>query len=174
MMIAPAEDELADQTEETVLVYQQNKKSGWVYFRGVASAALLIAVIAVVTIAKLVPLMIGGQTLWVISGSMDPAIPIGHYAITKPVDTDTLKSGDVITFEPDHDSTKGVPTLHRVNELIIHKGRLVALVTKGDANPTTDKPILPRQVTGKVLYTVPYLGYIDKFLYGTPDADGVP
>lgn len=158
-MITPA--------DETAPASQTNKKRGWARIRDVASTVILAATIVVVSISKLIPLMIGGQTLWVMSGSMDPAIPVGHYAITQPVEAETLKVGDVITFNPDDNRTNGVPILHRVNELIMYEGELVALITKGDANPVVDKPILPEQVTGKVLYTVPYMGYADKFVYDT-------
>lgn len=116
------------------------------------------AVSAVIIATTLVPAMLGATPLIVLTGSMAPAIPVGHKVISQPVDVNTLKIGDVITYMPKDNSTDGIPIMHRVENLIQEDGKTISIITKGDANASVDRPVMPRQVTGKIIYTVPYAG----------------
>src|SRR4030042_5431631 len=114
-----------------------------------------IAVIAVFLILSAIPIKGGFKTLIVLSGSMEPKIHTGSVAAVKPVKE--YKIGDVITFG-ENTKTK-TPTTHRICE-IKEDGGVKSYITKGDANNAPDqKPVSEKEILGKVLFSVPYLGY---------------
>jgi len=89
------------------------------------------------------------------SGSMTPAIKMGSLVIVKPMDD--YKIGEVITFGP-YSRTKA-PTTHRIYDIKVTEG-IPSYITKGDANNAPDqREILQREVIGKVLFSVPYIGF---------------
>jgi len=118
---------------------------------------LLAAVIAGALALIIVPKATGARPLTVLSGSMTGTYDIGDVVIVKPVDTEQLAVGDVITFQPTSDD----PTLttHRIVAMSFgSEGQ--QFVTQGDANNAADlSPIKPEQVQGKVWYSVPLVGY---------------
>lgn len=94
------------------------------------------------------------------SGSMEPAIHTGSLVVSKPMAEYAID--DVITYNDD--STNQTPTTHRVVEIKNDNGA-VSYVTKGDANNDRDrKAVEQKNVLGKVLFSVPYLGYIVDFI----------
>jgi len=94
------------------------------------------------------------------SGSMEPQLKVGGLVITRPVDLQTIKVGDIITF---HSSRRDVPTSHRV--IAIEQGSQFRFLTKGDANEDADPFIIPAQsVVGKVCFHIPYFGYVSQFV----------
>ncbi len=117
----------------------------------------VLVVIAVVVIVLVLSIFsIGGiKTLVVLSGSMEPAIKTGSVILTKPASE--YEVGDVITFG-ENTKTK-TPTTHRINEIREIDGQK-AYVTKGDANNAPDqKTVTDREIIGKLVASVPYLGY---------------
>jgi len=55
------------------------------------------------------------------------------------------------------------PTTHRINDIKVTDGR-VSYITKGDANDAPDqREIQKREVIGKVLISVPFVGYAVDF-----------
>lgn len=122
-------------------------------------AAFAVATVPLLLISFFIPLFTGAENLNVLTGSMSPNINAGDKIFSKPVDVNTLKVGDVITYLPNDKRTGGVPIVHRVKNLVRDDGRLVAIITKGDANPAQDAPVLPEQVTGKIISVIPYGGY---------------
>ena len=72
------------------------------------------------------------------------------------------KVGDIITFG-EISKTK-TPTTHRIKDIKIVDGNPV-YITKGDANNSEDNAeVLVTSVKGKVLFSVPYLGYVLNFM----------
>lgn len=95
----------------------------------------------------------------VMSGSMEPAIPVGSVVISQP--SDTYAVGDVITFESGKGKTD--TTTHRIAEVQPLTDE-VSYVTKGDANAQTDaKTVEKSKVVGKVMLSAPYVGYVVSF-----------
>jgi signal peptidase I len=93
-------------------------------------------------------------TFVVTGGSMEPTIHKGSLVIDQPVTADTLKLGDVITFDH-YDQT----TTHRIVGL---EGSASGTMfsTKGDANQVTDpEPLTFPGRVGLVKLAVPGLGY---------------
>jgi signal peptidase I len=95
----------------------------------------------------------------VLSGSMEPSLPVGSVAITERVRTSSLEVGDVITFreptEPAHLVT------HRIVSITKEGGRL-RYETKGDANDAQDPwtVTLRGHRSYRVIAGVPYVGYV--------------
>jgi signal peptidase I len=100
------------------------------------------------------------QVLSVLSGSMEPTIHTGSIVVIKPFSE--YKVGDIVTFGK---NTKiDIPTTHRIAEERLQEGKPVYL-TKGDANNAEDgKEISKDQIIGKVLFSIPYLGYAIDFV----------
>jgi signal peptidase len=79
--------------------------------------------------------------------------------IVKPVAD--YKIGEVITFGP-YSKTKA-PTSHRIYDIKVVDGQPV-YITKGDANNAPDaREIQKKDIVGKVLFFVPYMGYAVEF-----------
>lgn len=93
------------------------------------------------------------------SGSMEPSIKTGSIVVIKP--EAQYKIGDVVTFGKD---TKiDIPTTHRIVSNRAVDG-VIMFTTKGDANNATDPAeIRQSDIHGKVLFDVPYFGYLIDF-----------
>src|SRR4051812_23531240 len=72
------------------------------------------------------------QLLTVVSGSMQPTLPLGSLVVVLPRDADAVRVGDVITFSPPGDDTRRVT--HRIVDLQ-GSGDQLRVHTRGDANP---------------------------------------
>lgn len=91
------------------------------------------------------------------SNSMWPSIKTGSVIFAKK--TNTYKKGDVITFKSDP-----VSTTHRIFKIINRDGKDF-FITKGDQNDALDSYLVSQEnIYGKVIYTIPYIGYLLLFL----------
>lgn len=127
----------------------------------------LILVVTILTCLGLAaPRLAKIQTYVVLSGSMEPAIPVGSLVYAKAAEPETLEPGDVIVFySTDASSATGgkgaggaIPITHRVVEN--HKDES-EVITKGDANDNNDLfPTPYNNIVGKVITHVPGLGQI--------------
>lgn len=93
------------------------------------------------------------------SGSMEPSIKVGSIVMIKP--QKIYRKGDIITV---FDSANHKITItHRITNLNISNNEKF-YTTKGDANKTEDsEKRLEKDIVGKVLLTVPFLGYAVEF-----------
>ncbi len=127
---------------------QFNKILRYVIFTG------LIFIAGVVGISTLnIP---GGHKLYVVqSGSMEPAIKRMGIVVIKS--KTKYQKNDIITvIEP---ANPKVSLTHRIVEVEEKDGQIF-YTTKGDANEDIDtEKRLPKNVLGKVVLSVPYLGY---------------
>ena len=118
-----------------------------------------IIAIAVLLIVSIFPITGNIETKIVLSGSMEPAIKTGSIVVIKP--EDNYKIGDIITFGKD--TKKDIPTTHRIIKMRASSGEILYR-TKGDANGGPDgNETNKKSVIGKVLFSIPYLGYILDF-----------
>jgi signal peptidase len=93
------------------------------------------------------------------SGSMEPAIKTGSIVFIKPESAYVV--GDVITFG--EDSKTAIPTTHRIIAIRQSAGATY-YTTKGDANNAPEQNETEKNnVIGKVMFTLPYAGYILNF-----------
>lgn len=109
-----------------------------------------------------VPHLMGYDQYVVVSGSMEPAIPVGSLVMAKPVKPAELQVGDVIVFYTDRHAD--TPVTHRVVENHVEDREVI---TKGDANAANDlSPVLYENIDGKVRHHIPRIGMIVG-LFGT-------
>ena len=135
------------------MIMQKIGKIGYYAFLG------FLGLVAFAIAASVLPITGNYKILVVLSGSMEPAIKIGSVVIVKPVSEYNV--GDIITFGP-VTRTK-TPTTHRIVDVAAQTGNLV-YVTKGDANDDPDgRSVTEKDVIGKVLFSVPYFGFIVDF-----------
>ena len=112
---------------------------------------LLLLAVIVLCLPMVVPGLLGYQTFNVVSGSMEPAIPIGSAIYVEPMDPAYLEEGDIVAFYDGEDVIA-----HRVS---INRATAEELVTKGDANDVEDfDPIPYASVVGRVALSVPMMG----------------
>jgi len=97
----------------------------------------------------------------VLSGSMEPEIPVGSLVVISPVKPEDVEVGDIITFRPVSIGE------HWITHRVINIGRSYSIFfeTKGDANEISDPFTVPAQnLEGKVVFHAPYWGYFTLFL----------
>src|SRR3990167_4288057 len=117
--------------------------------------AIIFLIIALLLFA-LFPIKGNYQIKIVKSGSMEPSIKTGSIVVIKP--SVSYAVGDVVTFGKD--TKTDIPTTHRIVSTRAVEGVLL-FTTKGDANEDKDtNEIRQGDINGKVLFDVPYFGYI--------------
>ena len=128
------------------------------------SYGLLGLVLLLATALILVPKIAGGVPLTILSGSMEPNLPVGSLAVVLPVEPDDVRIGDIVSYLPD----PGDPTAisHRVVAIDIHGDGSRVFTVKGDANSAADAPVQAYQIRAKVWYAVPGLGYLNSAVNG--------
>ena len=120
---------------------------------------VFIVLVALLLIFSVFPIAGNYKIFIVKSGSMAPAIKIGSLVVIKPVNN--YKIGDIITFGP-YSKTKA-PITHRIYDIKVVDGQPI-YITKGDANNAPDaREVAKRDILGKVLFSVPYLGFAVDF-----------
>ena len=119
---------------------------------------IVIAIIAIVFLVFYRPVSLWGDTLYepVYTGSMEPAIPVGSVVVIKPVNPETLKTGDIICFK----LSEPTSITHRIFN-VTDEG----FITQGDANNAPDLWTVKKEnVIGKLVFTIPFIGYIGYFV----------
>jgi len=120
---------------------------------------VLISIVALLLIISILPITGDFKVLAVLSGSMEPAIHTGSVVVIKPAGT--YKIGDIITFGK---IGKNQTTItHRIYDIRLQEGQPI-YITKGDANNAPDiKDITQTEIQGKVLFSIPLVGYAVDF-----------
>lgn len=120
------------------------EKAGRLFFTVIALAGLLLLILPCAGISVDI----------VLSGSMEPAVKTGGLVFTDTRQKDP-KIGDIITYQ-----IKNSKVTHRV---VRKEGK--DLITKGDANDGEDPAAVgSEQIIGKVVFTIPFVGYVAAFL----------
>ena len=129
---------------------------------GVIGTILMVLTIAA-CLGLVIPKIAGYDAYVVVSGSMEPNIPVGSIAYSKEVDPAELQTGDVIVFiDPARGTT---PITHRV---VSNDTAAGTIITKGDANDREDvNPATYDNVVGKVDFHVPRVGFVAAMLTST-------
>ena len=101
----------------------------------------------------------------VASGSMIPELKVYDVLIVQGHEPfEEIEIGDVIVFNRPSDHNRVI--VHRVASITNDDPK--TLTTKGDANPAsipgTDFPITEEEYIGKVVYTLPQVGYVTQLL----------
>lgn len=113
---------------------------------------ILVAVLAL-CLALTLPRFLGYGIYNVVSGSMEPEIPVGSVAYVEGVRAEDVAAGDVIAFQSG-DSV----IIHRVVENQVVEGKFI---TKGDANAEEDMEKADyAALIGKVRSHYPFFGHL--------------
>ncbi|MBF0689367.1 MAG: signal peptidase I [Cellulomonas sp.] len=121
---------------------------------GVLGVVLLVAAVTI-----LVPRFAGAVPLTVLSGSMEPTLPVGSLVVVRPVDPADVRIGDVITYLPNPEDPTAIT--HRVTGITHRTDGGVTFTTQGDANDAPDLPVQDFQVRARVWYVVHHLGHVN-------------
>lgn len=114
--------------------------------------AVIIIVIAL-CLSLIVPRVFGITSYTVLTGSMEPSVPVGSVVFAKAAEPAQLEAGDIIVF---YDGRSDIPVTHRIVENQSSEGQFI---TKGDANESDDiAPIPYPNLIGKVVLHLPFLG----------------
>lgn len=106
-------------------------------------------------------LVFGVRPVVVISGSMEPQIPVGAVVLIQPVAASEVGVGDVVTVERPRDL--GLVT-HRVVSTGTDDGGHTVLELKGDANESSDPEPYVVDSVGRYITHVVGLGFVTLFL----------
>jgi signal peptidase len=110
------------------------------------------------------PSLVGGRSLTVMSGSMEPALRVGDIVINSKVSPADVRVGDIVTFN-DPEGTGKLIT-HRVRRVRIADGT-AHMVTKGDKTNSVERWDVPASGSfGRVEFRVPLLGFLVFWLHG--------
>lgn len=83
--------------------------------------------------------MIGGKSVFrVVTGSMEPEIPVGALLLAEREDITNIRKGDVVCFRSQQPGMLGMIITHRVVEVYQAPDGSPLLQTKGDANLSVD------------------------------------
>ncbi|MBR6834535.1 MAG: signal peptidase I [Oscillospiraceae bacterium] len=120
-----------------------------------AAGIALMVLVASACLSLIIPRLAGYEGYVVVSGSMEPTIPVGSLIYSQQTDPALLKTGDVIVFI---DEARGTtPITHRV---VTNDPSTGTTITKGDANQSEDiNPVTYDNVVGKVAAHVPRIGF---------------
>lgn len=135
----------------------------WVVYaaRGVEVVGIILVflMLTLVVLAMLAP-HFGWRADTVLSGSMEPTLPVGCVEVTRPVTPEAIQPGDIITFRS---PTNGELMSHRVVEVV--DGELLQFRTRGDANEDVDPYLIPSEnVVGRVCFKVAHAGRVVEYL----------
>lgn len=126
---------------------------------------LVLFVVIILIILFVAPRLFGIKPYMVASSSMVPKHPVGALVYSKKVGFDEIKKGDSITFYLDEGAivaTHQVYKIDRNNNIFYTLG-----INNKDENGKIIKDVRPvkyKSVIGKVILTIPYLGYINKLI----------
>jgi len=119
---------------------------------------ILLPIVVFTLLSSKTDLIPNTKSFVVLTGSMEPTLPVGSITYTQK--SDTYSKGDVISFKNESDQT----VTHRVTSSTKDK-KTIKYTTKGDANKSADSTLVPAdKVIGKVMFTIPHIGKAINFL----------
>lgn len=122
---------------------------------------LMISFMVLLVLLLFVPKLFGWQEYIVKSGSMEPSIKKGSIVYLDNVKFEEIGKGDIIGYQNGMDLI-----VHRVTSIDIDNQQLQ---TKGDANSDFDDySVHASLVVGKMLFSLPLLGYLVYFFKTIP------
>lgn len=128
---------------------------------------IIVAIIAIVLVALKIS---GASSYVVLSGSMEPAYPVGSLLyVTPPHDVNSLEPGNVITFV----NESGTVVTHRIVEKVYEENSdgttTLKFRTQGDANGVADGALVhSKNVLGTPILAIPGLGFIVQYAKRPP------
>lgn len=138
---------------------EETSKS-WLYRRGSVLITVLLVLAVVLCLYVSIQVLsygyanLGGFMMFrVVTGSMEPTIPVGALLITKEVDIESIQLNDIICFRTQLSEIWGKIVTHRVVNIMGAEYGEILLETKGDANLASDIYMVDRtNFIGKVIW----------------------
>lgn len=137
-------------------------RAAWTAAGAVANyvvTTLLVIAVSAMLVVNVGPLLLPYRVYTVLSGSMEPTIPVGSVVVLRQAVAAEIRTGDIITF------SRPGPGAEMVTHRVVSIARDAQtgqpqFITKGDANAVSDDWHIPAQGKG-LLYVlhVPLLGY---------------
>ena len=111
--------------------------------------------------------LVGFDVYTVLSGSMEPNLPVGSLIYVTDKDPKDLKPGDVITYM----ASEKVVVTHRIVEVVPDENdpNVLRFRTKGDANNSEDEGLVhSNNILGSPIFHIPLLGYVSSYIQNPP------
>jgi len=125
--------------------------------------AFLIFITAQSRFTGMEPSLFGNRLYVVDSGSMEPALKVNSLIVVNERTPDQIGMGDILTYYGVDERTR---TTHRVVGIGPNHEYFI---TQGDANNAEDAmPVGREKVIGIVALSIPYVGFVFRFLSSTP------
>jgi len=113
----------------------------------------LLIILIIVCIPFTLPRLLDYQAYTVISGSMEPEIPVGAILVSRETDITELRIGDIVCFFSLESGRFGQIITHRIVNILLSEDGMVMLQTKGDANLVSDiLYVTAENLIGKVIF----------------------
>lgn len=117
---------------------------------------VLLLSVVVLCLPLTIPRFLGYELYAIVSGSMEPTIPVGSVVYAREVSPQEIEAGDIVVFYGGHASDTVIT--HRAVE---NRRDTQELLTKGDANQGNDMlPISYSNIIGRVVLSIPLLGFL--------------
>ena len=138
------------------------KESGDVRLQRKISALVTVLLVLAVTLCLYATIQVlskgyaniaGFMMFRVVTGSMEPEIPVGALLLTKETDIENIEKDDIVCFRTQVSEIWGKIVTHRVVGVINPESGGILLETKGDANPVADSYYVDEtNLLGKVIW----------------------
>lgn len=138
-----------DETKEKVILGRVS--------RAVTVLLILVVVLCLYVVIQLLNngyVNIGGFAMFrVVTGSMEPTIPVGTLLVSRQTEITAVEPGDIVCFLTENAQIYGSVVTHRVVEICTGADGAVLLQTKGDANLVADGYLVEQEnLIGKVVW----------------------
>jgi len=128
--------------------------AGWAYL--VAALAIIVLLIIPSFLA-----LFGYRAYIVYGGSMGSALSSGSVGITRKIEPDAIKVGDIVAIKR---SVNASPILHRVIQIDTSDDGTRTFITRGDANKEPDpQPVVLQGAGDRIVFSIPWVGFIVHF-----------
>ena len=131
-------------------------------------SSLALALVMAIAVVSFVPRAFGYMSFAVLSGSMEPELPVGSMVFVRQVEPTDIAVGDNATFY----RSDGAVVTHQVYEV---DPVAQTISTQGIANKNADGTIMHdaeqttfSRVIGVVSFCVPYLGFVNAYCTTMP------
>lgn len=117
-------------------------------------ASVFVCLFVVIQVLSNGYVSIGGYSFFkVVTGSMEPEIPVGALILSKETEMNDIEVGEVVCFRSKSPDMFGKIITHRVIEIVNAEDNTLQFITKGDANLSLDGYYVSQQnLIGKVVW----------------------
>lgn len=136
----------------------------------IAVSVMIFTIISVTSFDRSDRSVFGFKAFIVLSDSMSKTdFKAGDLVLTKPVDPEELKVGDIIAFSSQNPENFGETVTHKIREKTLDAAGQPGFVTYGTTTGTDDETVVTYPyILGKYIRSVPNVGKFFGFLKTTP------